>query len=79
MKKITSYENYNISAKHLVLICLFNAKNKLFLPFCSIILFMISLAGKHKLILATDALFVFQTHSCLRLKLCSTHSYTASS
>lgn len=28
---------------------------------------MISLAGKHKLILATDALFVLQAHSYLRL------------
>lgn len=78
MKNITSYENSNSSAKHLVLFCLFNAKNKLFLPFYGIILFMIFLAGKQKSILATDALFVLQAHSCLRLKLCSTHSYTAS-
>lgn len=67
MKNIMSYENSNRSVKHLVLLCLFNAKKKLFLPFCGIVLFTISLAGKHKLILDTDALFVLQAHSYVRL------------
>lgn len=62
MKNTMSYTNYNSSVKCFVLVCTFNAKTKLFLPFCGIILFMITLAGKHKLILASDALFILQPH-----------------